>query len=238
MYMKKLRKLISFLRHTPLHPQWLMGQRSIPRGIEQVGGVVLDIGAADRWIEKHLAQSTSYIALDYPATGAEMYNARPDVFADGAKLPFKEACFDTVVCLEVLEHVAEPSQVIHEISRVLKPGGLGFISMPFLYPLHDAPYDFQRYTAYGLRRDAEKTGLEVINIQPTGHAVRTAGLLLCLALAGSAAASATPKNIFWLILAAPMILFINISAWFMSLLWPDWNHIQHGHTLEVRKNEQ
>lgn len=234
--MKKLRKLISFFRRTPLHPQWLMGPRSIPQGIEQVGGVVLDIGAADRWIQKHLGPNASYLALDYPATGADMYNARPDVFADGARLPFKEACFDAVVCLEVLEHVAEPTQVMQEISRVLKSDGLGFISMPFLYPLHDAPYDFQRYTEYGLRRDAEKAGLEVINIQSTGHAVRTAGLLLSLALAGGAAAGSSPKNIFWLILAAPLIFFINIFAWFTSLLWPDWSHIQHGHTLEVRKN--
>ncbi|MEE4252397.1 MAG: methyltransferase domain-containing protein, partial [Alcanivoracaceae bacterium] len=184
MTMRSLRQWASLLRATPLHPQWLLPHQTVPCSAKQLTGRVLDIGAADRWLQRHLTECQQYVALDYPATGQELYGARPDVFADGAKLPFPDQCFDGVFCLEVLEHVPEPAKVMQEISRVLKPGGRAWISMPFLYPLHDAPFDFQRYTEYGLRRDAKKAGLRVEQLQGTGHALRTAGLLGCLAIAG------------------------------------------------------
>ncbi|WP_312527951.1 methyltransferase domain-containing protein [Comamonas sp.] len=229
--MTSFRKWLTGLRHTPLHPQWLLGSRSLPPNMSDLEGRVLDIGAADRWLEPHIPTAAEYWALDYPATGQDMYGAKPDVFADGAQLPFADQTFTTVFCLEVLEHVPYPMQVMQELSRVLKPGGHAYISMPFLYPLHDAPYDYQRYTAYGLRRDAEGAGLEVIQIQPTGHAMRTVGLLACLALAGGASGGPLWRQVVLLTLAAPMVLGINLTAWLLSWFWPNWSHIQHGHTL-------
>ncbi len=227
--MKPLRKSLAGLKRTPLHPQWLLGPRQLPPHLPSLQGRVLDIGAADRWLEPHMPKAVQYWALDYPATGKGMYGARPDVFADGAQLPFADQTFTAVFCLEVLEHVPRPAQVMQEIARVLQPGGQAYISMPFLYPLHDAPYDFQRYTAYGLRRDAENAGLEVVQIQPTGHSLRTAGLLACLALAGSASSGPLWRQMMLLPLAAPLVLSINVAAWLLSWLWPNWAHMQHGH---------
>lgn len=223
------------LVHTPLHPQWLLGGRAVSSGIAHISGRVLDIGAADRWIESRLPPSAEYLALDYPSTGRGLYGSRPDVFADGACLPFVDESLDGVLCLEVLEHVPEPESVLQEIARVLKPGGRAWITMPFLYPLHDAPFDFQRFTEYGLRRSMQRAGLGVTSLRKSGHAIRTAGLLACLAIAGGIYTQRGWLKWFLLPFAATMVLLVNITAWLLSFVWPDWGHVAHGHELEVFK---
>lgn len=234
--MTAIRQWAKALACTPLHPQWLLGRRRFPRGLAHAAGMLLDIGAADRWIEGLLPDSVEYIALDYPATGRDLYGARPHVFADAARLPFRDSSFDGVVCLEVLEHVMDPAKVLTEISRVLKPGARAWVSMPFLYPLHDAPFDFQRYTEYGLRRDMQRAGLDVASLRKTGHAIRAAGLLLCLAIAGGAYARQGWSRWALLPVASIGVLMVNVMAWLASLVWPDWSHMGMGYELEVSKS--
>jgi SAM-dependent methyltransferase len=231
----KIRTWAKLLARTPLHPQWLLGARTVPPGIAHSSGRILDIGAADRWIESKLPPSAEYLALDYPSTGRDLYGSRPDVFGDGARLPFVDECLDGVLCLEVLEHVPNPESVLKEIARVLKPGARAWITMPFLYPLHDAPFDFQRFTEFGLRRSMRRAGLEVTGLRKSGHAVRTAGLLACLAIAGGAYEQ--QGGLKWLLLpiAAVMVLIANVTAWLLSFVWPDWKHVAYGHALEVFK---
>ncbi|MFA6416203.1 MAG: class I SAM-dependent methyltransferase [Candidatus Paceibacterota bacterium] len=73
-----------------------------------------------------------------------------DVVASVYDLPFEDNSFDIVLCLVVIEHLKEPSRAIAEMERVLKPGGMILVSVPFLLPIHDAPDDFWRFTKYGL----------------------------------------------------------------------------------------
>lgn len=233
-----IREWARLLRHTPIHPQWLLGRRKAPRGLDHATGVILDIGAADRWISAHLPPTTSYIALDYPATGNEFYDARPDIFADACSLPLADQCMDGVVCLEVIEHVPDPARAITEIARVLKPGGRAWVSMPFLYPLHNEPFDFQRYTEFGLRRDMARASLEVMSLDRTGHAIRAAGLIMCLAIAGGLEVRKGVSKTLLLPFALLAIVMTNVLAWLMSLVWPDWKNIATGHHLELRKCEE
>ncbi|HDN58415.1 MAG TPA: methyltransferase domain-containing protein, partial [Candidatus Marinimicrobia bacterium] len=71
-------------------------------------------------------------------------------------LPFKENIFNCVKCTEALEHVEYPEKVIEEITGVLKSSGVLILSMPFNFPIHADPYDFQRFNDYKLRKLLEK----------------------------------------------------------------------------------
>ncbi|PIE89152.1 MAG: hypothetical protein CR997_12820 [Acidobacteria bacterium] len=76
-----------------------------------------------------------------------------DVIADACHLPFKDACFDAVLCEVVLEHVYNPWQVIEETHRVLKPGGSCFFIVPFLFPYHGHPNDYRRWSKEGMKAE-------------------------------------------------------------------------------------
>lgn len=71
--------------------------------------------------------------------------------ADGHHLPLPDGLFDAVVVQAVLEHVLQPAQVVAEIRRVLRPGGLVYAETPFMQQVHEGPYDFTRFTESGHR---------------------------------------------------------------------------------------
>lgn len=93
-----------------------------------------------------------YEADDIELIGTDVY-ASPNtrVVADGHELPFKNATFDAVWIQAVLEHVLEPSRVVDEIHRVLKPSGLLYADTPFMQQVHEGAYDFTRFTLSGHR---------------------------------------------------------------------------------------
>lgn len=76
---------------------------------------------------------------------------KPDVVADAHNLPFKDGEFEVVLSTEMLEHVRDPFQVERELRRVTSSGGILILSTRFVFPLHDAPHDYWRFTKYGLR---------------------------------------------------------------------------------------
>jgi SAM-dependent methyltransferase len=60
--------------------------------------------------------------------------------------------YDLILCLNVLEHIADPHRAVDEMHKGLRTGGVLFLVTPFLFPIHDPPYDFYRYTEYGLTK--------------------------------------------------------------------------------------
>ena len=80
---------------------------------------------------------------------------------DLAEIPVEDARFDHVLLTQVLEHIPEPARVLAELHRVLKPGGTLWLTAPLFYAEHERPYDFFRYTQFGLRHVLESTGFEV-----------------------------------------------------------------------------
>jgi SAM-dependent methyltransferase len=165
-------------------PGSLIGEWLARQG-ESVRGALLDIGAGNQpyrpWYEQ-LADSCT-------ATDVEV-SPGVSVLAIGDRLPFRDATFDTVLCTEVLEHVPDAAAVVAELTRVLRPGGAVLVTVPFLYPVHEAPHDYQRFTAFGLRSVLERNGLQVESLVAKGGA---AELIAHAVLGGATRAAATPK---------------------------------------------
>jgi SAM-dependent methyltransferase len=79
------------------------------------------------------------------------FSAATDVLADGHFLPFRSASFDGVAAQAVLEHVLDPATVVSEMRRVLKPGGIVYAETSFMQQVHEAAFDFTRFTHSGHR---------------------------------------------------------------------------------------
>jgi SAM-dependent methyltransferase len=148
-----------------LHFQFLPSyyfRRDLRQDGGRLQGRLLDVGCGNQPYRALLTGVKSYIGLDYPVTQAiQDFQSRPEVYGDARRLPFADASFDAVLCAQVLEHVDRPQQVLREIGRVLKPGGCGILSAPFIYNLHVEPYDFFRFSPFGLRTLLEGAGLKV-----------------------------------------------------------------------------
>ncbi|QBB69581.1 class I SAM-dependent methyltransferase [Pseudolysobacter antarcticus] len=228
-----LRRIARYLRKTPLHPQWLLGNNNATgRWVADVArGRILDIGCADRWIERRLPAGSDYIGLDYLITGKHMYGAKPHLYADASQLPLTSSSVDTVVLLEVMEHLRRPREALEEVMRVLRPDGRLLLSMPFLYPVHDAPYDYQRLTIHGLIRDIEEVGLHVEELTPTLGSAETGGLIACLAMGGMAELALQRRSLSCVLI--PLFLLaipvVNVFAWAGGRLLPSWSAITAGY---------
>jgi SAM-dependent methyltransferase len=97
------------------------------------------------------------------------HNPHLDLVADlNEPFPLPDAAFDTVLCSDVLEHIAEPQAFLRETARVLKPGGTLLLMVPFFYWLHEQPHDYYRYTEFALRRLLTQAGFAVDTVQPYG----------------------------------------------------------------------
>lgn len=136
---------------------WLHAQRS------RVRGTLLDLGAGNQpyrvWYERQVERSIAVDMVAAPGLGA---------LCSASRLPFADGTFDTVMATEVLEHVAEVDAAVAEVRRVLRPGGHFLATVPFVYPIHEAPYDFWRFTEHGLRALCDRHGLEVVELEAKG----------------------------------------------------------------------
>lgn len=152
--------------------RWLASRAS------EVSGDLLDLGAGNQpyrpWYEP-LAKTV--VAAD--ATPSEGI----DVLTFAAPLPFADNSFDTIVCTSVLEHVPNAESAAAEMARTLRPGGRLLITVPFLYPTHESPYDFWRTTHLGLRSVLERNGLVVDDVSAQGGPILLVAHYLIGALA-------------------------------------------------------
>ena len=129
-------------------------------------GVVLDVGGKKEGkkgtfrppLEK--CSSWRYVNID-PAT-------KPDFIASADSLPLKEAEADCVLLAETLEHLEFPERALAEGYRVLRPGGSIILTVPFLFPIHADPHDFQRWSPEKFRRVLAGLGFVDVKVQPMG----------------------------------------------------------------------
>lgn len=115
----------------------------------KMNGKILDIGCGQKPY-KPLFNCSEYIGMDVDQANHSHHKEQIDVFYDGKHFPFPDNSFDGVVTTQVLEHVFTPNLFMQEIQRVLKPGGKLLLTVPFVWDEHSQPYDFGRYSSFGL----------------------------------------------------------------------------------------
>lgn len=131
-----------------------------------LSGIVIDLGCGERPFESDILKyANHYIGVDWSST---LHQLKADIVADLNKpLPIETESADHIVSFEVLEHLAEPQVMLSEAFRILRPNGGLTLSVPFQWWVHEAPWDYQRFTRHGLEYQLKKAGFENIIIQPT-----------------------------------------------------------------------
>lgn len=234
-----LRRLFDSLKRTPLHPQWLVcreSENSRSALCRHLRGIVLDVGSGDRRLEKDLPPGARYVGLDYPPSGTR-YRALPHVWADAMQLPVRSGTVDGVALFEVLEHLTDPARALRETARALRSGGVAVVTVPFLYPVHDAPFDFGRLTSHQLRHLASSAGFEIAELNERGYALETAAMLACLALAEACLRAVEQRRLAALLLL-PLLLavpLLNSAGYLLSRLFPVDRFMPVGYDAVLKK---
>jgi SAM-dependent methyltransferase len=114
-----------------------------------IKGKTLDVGCGRKPYEK-IYPSTEYIGLELD-TIENRKNKKADKFYDGKTFPFVDSEFDSIIANQVFEHVFNPDEFLTEINRVTKNGGCLLLTVPFVWDEHEQPFDFARYSSYGLK---------------------------------------------------------------------------------------
>lgn len=135
-----------------------------------VCGKTLDVGCGQKPY-KEFCNSSEYIGLeiDSPENRAAK---KGDYFYDGKIFPFQNSEFDSIITSEVFEHVFNPDDFLSEVNRVLKDEGILLMSVPFVWDEHEQPFDYARYSSFGLKYMLETHGFEVIEHRKSINDIR------------------------------------------------------------------
>lgn len=134
----------------------------------EVSGEVLDVGCGTKPYQTLFNKSRSYTGLEYGETRTTS-NSSADIFYQGDTFPLEDNMFDSVVTFQVLEHVPDNRKFLSEIHRVLKDNGTLLLTAPLCWGEHEQPYDFKRFTRFGLKREIEAAGFELTHISQLGN---------------------------------------------------------------------
>lgn len=168
-------------------------------------GNLIDIGCGDMPFKNHLPDTVSrYDTLDMEArTEGVTYISN----AMDMKIILGDV-YDTAICFEVLEHVPNPFMAVGEINRILKKNGILLISVPHMWPIHEAPHDYLRFTAFGIKYILEENNFEIISIAPSGGILTYFGHTLSTVILG----------LVWPIPILKQITFF-CTKWLIVLPW-------------------
>jgi len=142
-----------------------------------LSGKMMDFGCGEKPYKNLFAHVGEYVGVDYAGEGHDHTDEEIDFFYDGKTIPFPDNTFDSVLSTEVFEHIFNLTEILEEIHRVMKPGAKLLFTCPFVWPLHEKPIDFARYTPFALRHMLEKAGFRVLSMDKSGNPAEALGVL-------------------------------------------------------------
>ncbi len=136
-------------------------------------GSVLDVGGGYFYLyvkENQKINFEKWTNLEYggdrlPHINDSRYES---TVGDGCAMTFADNSFDTVVNIQVLEHVYEPIKMVQEIQRVLKPNGYAIFLIPQTASQHQIPQHYYNFTRYWIKKVMEKSNLEIVEFKTIG----------------------------------------------------------------------
>lgn len=210
-----------------------ISRRSLYYCIKKAGhaitGKTLDVGCGQKPYQ-YLFKSTEYIGMDIQTSGHTHDNSKVDIFYDGKYFPFDNGCFDSVVTNQVFEHVFNPDDFLKEINRVMKADGKLLITVPFVWDEHEQPYDYARYSSFGLEYLLKKYGFEIINSYKTAGNISVIFQLMNMYIYKVLSFNFLTK-VLSLILIAPF----NFLGIILSVLLPDNNDLYLDNVVLAKK---
>jgi SAM-dependent methyltransferase len=220
-----------------LDHNWLahkLNNALLKKQLGNIRGVVYDLGCGTRPYEKEiLVFADRYIGVDWANT---LHGLHADIVANlNQPLPIESDVADTVISLQVMEHLCEPQVMVGEAFRILKAGGTVYITVPFQWWVHEAPYDFFRFTRYGLEYMLNKAGfVDVLVEESTGFwSMWSLKLNYQLDRINS---PKVPKVIRWIVLPLVLPIWVvnQIVAPLMDKVWPETRETT-GYSVTARK---
>jgi ubiquinone/menaquinone biosynthesis C-methylase UbiE len=143
------------------------------------GWRLLDAGAGEQQFRPscgHLEYVSQDFAQYVPAgesTGLQMPQwdyGKLDIISDIAAIPRPDASFDAVLCTEVLEHIPDPLPAIREFSRLLRPGGMLILTVPFCSITHFAPHYYANgFSRFFYEKHLPEHHFEIVELTPNGN---------------------------------------------------------------------
>jgi SAM-dependent methyltransferase len=179
-----------------------------------IQGKILDVGCGQKPYQE-IFSSSEYIGLelDSPKNRA---NKNADYFYNGLHFPFEDEEFNSVITNQVLEHVFNPTEFLAEINRVLKFQGTLLLTVPFVWDEHEQPFDYARYSSFGIRSLLEKHGFEVLEQRKSISDIRVIFQLLNDYIYKKIASENYYKNLLYsIILMAPFNILGELFAKFL-----------------------
>lgn len=140
--------------------------KAIGRHVSALSGKLLDVGCGSKPYQS-LFDVEEYLGLDIDSERSRKLGIA-DYFYDGNTFPFQSESFDSALCNQVLEHVFNPDAFLSEIHRVLRPDGKLLLTVPFVWDEHEQPFDYARYSSFGLKALLEKNGFRIIQHEKMG----------------------------------------------------------------------
>lgn len=142
----------------------IMDREIHAHGSRHLRGRMIDIGCGTKPYEPMFRR---YVDEHVGVDREDPFNAqaRPDLVGTAYDIPAPDGSFDSALSTATLEHLAEPEAALRETNRVLKTGGTALYTVPLIWHVHAAPWDYYRFTEYGLAHLFEKTGFEMVEIK-------------------------------------------------------------------------
>lgn len=215
---------------------FFIARRGLLKNIKEFGKVVdgktLDVGCGTKPYEKYF-NCDEYIGLEIETTlNRELKQA--DYFYDGKKFPFGDSEFDSVVTNQVLEHVFNPDEFLGEINRVLKPGGKLLLTAPFTWDEHEQPYDYARYSSFGLKSLLNNHGFTIIK-----HKKSVSNFGVIVQLLNSYLYKVTYKiPLLRKLTTITFIAAINLFGVIISILLPKNDDLYLDNVILAQKNDE